>query len=85
MNETEQMITEINGFLAAIGEDPLHLPGDLTSCPELDLLRAARSQYTERLLKKVPKYSRLPSKDMIPDMFLEALRSREAELLKTSA
>lgn len=79
MNETEQMLDEINGFLRAVGDEPLHLSmqGPLS---ELDLLRAVRREYTARLRAKVPAYRTLPSDAAIPDLFLQALRSREAEL-----
>jgi hypothetical protein len=84
MNETEQMIQEIDGFLRAVGESPLALPDTLRGAAEIDLLRAARAEYTKRLLQRVPKYGRLRSEAAIPDMFLQALRSREQELEKGS-
>jgi len=51
MNETEQMIQEIDGFLRAVGESPLALPDTLRGAAEIDLLRAARAEYTKRLLQ----------------------------------
>jgi len=78
MTQTEKMIQEMNGFLAAIGEDKLAIPAD-EGTPELELLRRAREEYTKRLRRRVPGYRLLPSA-LIPDMFLMALRNREAEL-----
>ena len=46
---------------------------------ELEHLRKVREAYTVRLLVKFPLYRLLPAK-MIPDMFLQALSNREAEL-----
>jgi hypothetical protein len=78
MTQTEKMIQEMNGFLAAIGEDELAIPAEERT-PELELLRRAREEYTKRLRRRVPKYRLLPTA-LIPDMFLMALRNREAEL-----
>ena len=78
MNETEQMLHELNDFLCAVGDEPLHIPAQ-TALSELDLLRAVKTEYTARLRAKVPAYRSLPSDAAIPDLFLEALRSREAE------
>ena len=78
MTQTEKMIQEMNGLLAAIGEDKLAIPVE-EGGSELELLRRAREEYTKRLRRRVPKYRLLPSA-LIPDMFLMALRNREAEL-----
>jgi hypothetical protein len=80
MNETEKMVREINDFLRAVGDEPLNISAPDTAASELDSLRQARQEYTRRLLQKVPKYAALNSDALIPDMFLQALRSREAEL-----
>ncbi len=79
MNETEQMLDEVNGFLRALGDEPLHI-SVRASLSELDLLGAVKTEYTARLRAKVPAYRSLPSDAAIPDLFLQALRSREAEL-----
>ncbi|HOB97689.1 MAG TPA: hypothetical protein PKM43_02950 [Verrucomicrobiota bacterium] len=79
MNETEQIVHEVNGFLCALGDEPLQFPVQ-TPLSELDLLLAVKTEYTARLRAKVPAYRSLPSDTAIPDLFLEALRSREAEL-----
>jgi hypothetical protein len=79
MTKTEKMIEEINGFLAAIGEEKLVIPGENEGLPELELLNRAQKEYLKRLRKSVPKYRLLPSA-IIPDGFLVALKNREAEL-----
>jgi hypothetical protein len=76
MTETEKMVREINGFFKQIGEEELPLPEEKS---ELELLRNIKAEYTRRLLKKIPKYKSLPP-DLIPDMFLDALRNRERKL-----
>ncbi len=79
MNETEKLISEINGFLRACGDEPLGVSSVTPGGEELRLLRSARDAYVARLRRKMPLYRLLPA-DMIPDMFLQALKSREAEL-----
>lgn len=79
MTTTEKMIEEINGFFAAIGEARLAIPECGPEMPEIELLRRAREEYTRRLLEKEPRYRRLPPAQ-IPDMFLQALRTREGEI-----
>jgi hypothetical protein len=79
MTKTEKMIEEINGFLAAVGEERLAIPGENDGLLELELLQRAKEEYLKRLRKSVPKYRLLPSA-IIPDAFLIALKNREAEL-----
>ena len=79
MTKTETMIEEINGVLAALGDDPLEIPEVRPGMPEIELLRRAREEYTRRLLIKEPRYRSLPP-GLIPDLFLQALRNREGEL-----
>lgn len=57
MNETEQMIHKIDGFLGVIGESPLKIPDDARGSGEMALLKAARVEYTERLLQRVSEYA----------------------------
>ncbi len=79
MTPTEKMVQEINGFFAAIGEDKLALPAGHERLSELELLRRVKEEYTQRLIRQFPAYRLLPSR-LIPDLFLQALRNREAEL-----
>jgi hypothetical protein len=79
MTVTEQMIQEINSFLKAVGDAELTVPKQDELMLELELLRKVKEEYTARLLDKMPQYRTLPTK-LIPDMFLQALRKREAEL-----
>ena len=79
MTKTETMIEEINGVLAALGDDPLEIPAVRPGMPEIELLCRAREEYTRRLLIKEPRYRSLPP-GLIPDLFLQALRNREGEL-----
>lgn len=83
MNETEQMLHEVNRLLGSLGDAPLQLSVE-APLSELDLLRAVKTEYTARLRAKVPAYRSLRSDAGIPDMFLQALRSREAELEERS-
>jgi len=83
MNETEQMLHEINGFLAALGDKPIVVTRQ-GPVPELTLLRAVREEYRTRLLEKVPAYRKIPSDTPIPDLFLQALHNREAQLVGQS-
>lgn len=76
---TEQMIREMNGVLKALGEEELALPKEEERRSELELLRRVKSEYLERLRKKIPKYRLIPG-GIIPDMFLQALRKRESDL-----
>lgn len=79
MNETEKLISEINGVLRACGDEPLGFSSGTPGEGELRLLQSARHAYVARLRTKKPLYRLLPA-DLIPDMFLQALKSREAEL-----
>ena len=80
MTETDKMAREINEFLRLLGDEPLNAPSPNHPTSELEFLRALKQEYTRRLLQKVPKYRAIKSDELIPDMFLEALRRREAEL-----
>jgi hypothetical protein len=82
MTETEIMIQEINGLFKLTGDEELTIP---KCASELELLRAAKEEYKRRLLDKIPKYRSLPSEALIPDMFIQALRSRESELTSGDA
>jgi len=77
MTETEKMIQEINGLFKLTGDEELTIQ-KCTS--ELELLRTVKEEYKRRLLDKIPKYRAIPSETLIPDMFLQALRSRESAL-----
>jgi hypothetical protein len=79
MTETEKMVREMNGLFKQIGEEELPFPTSGEREPELELLRKIKEEYTKRLLKKIPKYRGIPH-ELIPDIFLEALRSRERKL-----
>lgn len=79
MTQTEKMVREMNGFFKQIGEEELPFPTGGERESELELLRQVKEEYTKRLRKKIPKYKSLPA-DIIPDMFLQALRNREREL-----
>ena len=80
MTETEKMTLEVNEFLRLLGDEPLNVPAPDAPTSELAFLRQVKEEYTRRLLQKVPKYRALKSDALIPDMFLQALKSREAEL-----
>ena len=80
MTETEKMAQEINGFLRMVGDEPVTVPAPDHLTSELQFLRTLKQEYTRRLLQKVPKYRAFKSDALIPDMFLDALRRREAEL-----
>ena len=82
MTETEKMIQEINGLFKLTGDEELTIQ-KCTS--ELELLRTVKEEYKRRLLDKIPKYRAVFSETLIPDMFLQALRSRESELEAESA
>lgn len=79
MNETERMLREINGLLGAMGNKPIQvtLQGPV---PELTLLRVVKQEYKARLLDQVPAYRAIPSDAAIPDLFLQALQTREVPL-----
>ncbi len=76
MNLTEKMTEEINVFLKAVGEAELPVFQEKS---EWNLLRKVKAAYTVRLLEKMPQYKTFPA-EKIPDMFLQALGNREAEL-----
>lgn len=83
MNDTEQLLRAINELLGAVGDKPIQVtfsPGE----SELTLLRNVKKEYLERLLAKVPAYRALPKDAPIPDMFVQALRDREAQLVGKS-
>ena len=80
MTETDKMAREMSAFLRLLGDEPLKVPAPNHSLPELEFLRILKQEYTRRLLHKVPKYRAFASEALIPDMFLDALRRREAEL-----
>ncbi len=80
MNQTETMLQEINGLLRALGDEKLKLPSAVAGLSELELLQAVQREYRRRLLEKVPQYGGLTESEVIPDMFLQALAHREAEL-----
>ena len=63
-----------------VGDEPLSVTTPSASTSELAFLKQVKQEYTRRLLQKVPKYGALKSDALIPDMFLDALRSREAKL-----
>ncbi len=77
MTDTEKMVQEINGLFRMTGDEELVIPRFES---ELELLRKVKEGYKRRLLEKVPKYQKIPSEALIPDMFLQALRKREGEL-----
>jgi hypothetical protein len=79
MTVTEQMAQEMSQVLRQMGEEELTIPDLKHAGSELALLRKVKKDYTKRLLDKIPKYRALPEA-MVPDMFLHALRTREAEL-----
>lgn len=79
MTETEKMIREMNGIFRGLGERELSIPKDEEGLSELELLRKVKEEYRNRLLEKMPKYNAIPA-EIIPDMFLQALRNRECEL-----
>jgi hypothetical protein len=80
MTQTEKMIREMNGFFKQIGDAELPIPTSGERGSELEMLRQVKEEYTKRLINKIPIYKAIPV-DIIPDMFLEALRNRERELL----
>ena len=82
MTVTEQMAQEMSQFLRQIGEEELTIPDLKHAGSELALLRAVKKEYTKRLKDKIPKYKYLPEA-IVPDMFLQALRTRAAELERT--
>jgi hypothetical protein len=77
MTETEKMVQEINGLFRMTGDEELLIPKFES---ELELLREIKEEHKRRLLEKVPKYRKIHSEEIIPDMFLQALRKREGEL-----
>ena len=83
MTVTERMVQEINSLLTALGEAELTVL-KLDEQGELEHLRKVREAYTSRLLVKIPQYRSMRA-DVIPDMFLQALRKREAELVAKEA
>jgi hypothetical protein len=83
MTVTERMVQEINSLLTALGEAELTVL-KLDEQGELEHLREVRQAYTARLMEKMPRYRPMRA-DVIPDMFLQALRKREAELVAKEA
>lgn len=80
INPNESMLQEINGFLKAVGDAELAIPDGKPERTEIELLTQVREEHIRRLRQKAPKYRLLPKK-VIPDPFLKALQSREAELM----
>jgi hypothetical protein len=80
MTKTEKMVREINGFFKQIGEEEISMPISGEGKSELELLRNIKAEYTKRLLEKIPKYKSIPP-ELIPDMFLQALRNHERDLV----
>ncbi|MBN8247082.1 MAG: hypothetical protein J0L84_06520 [Verrucomicrobia bacterium] len=79
MNETERMLQQINELFRALGDQPIQLALQ-GPVPELDLLRAVKQEYRDRLFAKVPAYRAIPSEAAIPDLVLQSLRYHEAQL-----
>lgn len=73
------MLQEVNGILRLVGDKPIEVPVPVTAASELDFLRRVKAEYARRLVEKVPKYKSMDP-DAIPEMFLQALRNREAQL-----
>ena len=84
MTQTEKMVREMNGFFKQLGEDELSFQTIGERQSELELLRNVKVEYTRRMRQKIPKYKWI-SAEIIPDMFLEALRNRERELKSMEA
>lgn len=80
MNTTDVLVQRMNGILKMKGQPELQEPPNESYSGELGLLRLIRKTYTARLLENEPRY-RNYSPEKIPDMFLMALKHREAELL----
>ena len=83
MNTTDVLVQRMNGILKMKGQPELHEPPKESYSGELGLLRLIRKTYTARLHENEPRY-RNYSHEKIPDMFLMALKHREAELLPGS-
>jgi hypothetical protein len=66
--------------MQSLGDDKIRLPELDDSTSELGYLRKVKQVYTQRLLQKMPQYKALKSEALIPDIFLDALRRREADL-----
>ncbi|MFM7101165.1 MAG: hypothetical protein ACKO3N_08330 [Verrucomicrobiota bacterium] len=79
MTETEKMLEEINSILRLVGQLPIEVPGPVTAASELDFLARVKAEYTRRLVEGVPKYQSMDP-EAIPEMFLQALKSRKAQL-----
>jgi hypothetical protein len=79
MTATEEMLQEMNGFIKMTGDEELTVPKEWAS--ELELLRAVKKEYKRRLRRKLPLYLVIPE-GLILDMFLQALRNRESELVR---
>ena len=82
MTKTEELVQQINSLLPLLGQKPIDLPKIPDSASELDLLRAVKQEYKERLFEVIPQYKILKSEALIPDVMMVALRDREAELMK---
>ena len=80
MTKTERLVQDMSRFMRSLGDDAIRLPEPDDSTSELDYLRKVKQAYTQRLLQKMPKYKALKSEALIPDIFLDALRRREADL-----
>ena len=79
MTQTQKLLRDMNDFIQQVGDSPIEAPLPSDQLSELEYLRQVKQEYTRRLLEKSPKYNGLP-KHEIPDLFLDALRKREAEL-----
>jgi len=79
LTRTEKLVQEINLLFKLTGDQELLFP---KFASELELLQVVRAEYKRRLLDKVPQYKVLSSEALIPDMFIQALRNREGELLR---
>jgi len=80
MNLTQKMTVEMNSLFKALGEEEIPAPAMADFPSELEFLRSIKAEYKKRLFKHVPKYKLIPVESLVPDMFLVALRNREAEL-----
>jgi hypothetical protein len=80
MTETEKMVRDMGRFMRSLGDADFSVPEPDRSTSELEYLRTAKQVYVKLLLQKMPKYRVFKSEALIPDMFLDALRRREAEL-----
>lgn len=76
MTATRQLTNDINSFFRATGQAELPVFGEESEWAELKKVKPA---YTARLLEKMPQFKSI-SPQIRPDIFLQALNRREAEL-----